>query len=366
MRNLRHAWIVSLAAMACAALAPEPAQGEIHHMFRGGRVQAMGGAGIAVADDPATGFWLNPALVGAAEDTRLNYAVADVELAGNLITDGPAVLGIATDFSPSTLNQLLGRNVFGRAQVSPTFVAPGFGAGLLLDGQSALYAKNSALPQVTLGQQTTMGAQAAVALPLQRRRGRRSSGESYLGAAVKVMWRRGGYYRLPTAELIAASQNGQAGLNGIIGNFEFALGADVGVFHRRRVSRKFSWSVASSLVDAGNTHFGGLATDAESNWTVGAAGEYDMGSAKLTVAYDFSNITQDEDWKLKNHIGAELRFPVLRLYAGVHQVYLTYGVGLNLWLLDFVAQSYAEELSTSAFQEPNRRFMVRLGMNLMF
>ncbi|HTL11195.1 MAG TPA: hypothetical protein VL588_01825 [Bdellovibrionota bacterium] len=340
-----------------------PARAELHHLYRSTLIQAMGGAGISLADE-TTALWVNPAALGMVDKMKFYPGLADVDAAGNMITDYPALMQLTGNFTPSSINQLLGRNLYARAQTTPSIVAPGFGFGLLVDDQAAFYAKNQALPQVTLGDQLTYGLQAAVSFPFQRRRGRRSNGEFYIGASVKGMFRRGGYYRLPTATVIAASASGIAGLHQITGNTEFGLGVDLGALYVKRVNRKLTYRLATTYTDLGGTNFGGVAEDVRGSWTIGADAEYDMGSAKVIAAYDYSDLFQNFDWRLKNHLGMELRFPGFSIYAGLHQVYLTYGVGVNLWLVQVQAMSYAEELSTTAFQEPNRRFMVRAAVNI--
>lgn len=335
----------------------------LRRMYRGTKQYAMGGAGVALAEDPSS-FWYNPAAVAGIDSTRIHYLMLDVDGAGNLITDAPVIMAAMSDFSVSSINALMGRNTYARAQYAPVMLMPGMAVGIIAEQTFAFYAKNQALPQVTMGYQNTNGIQAAFAIPLQRRRGRRRTGDFELGVALKILWRKGGYYKLSTAEMINVAGQKMEGLHQLTGNYQFGIGADLGARYSRRVSRQVQWSLGASYVDAGDTSFGGKAKRARGNLTLGGALNYDTGPMKVIATYDFANLYEDVDWRLKNHFGFELRFPVLSIYGGINQVFLTYGVGLNVWVLELTAMSYAEELGNVAFQDPNRRFTLRLNASL--
>ena len=77
----------------------------------------------------------------------------------------------------------------------------------------------------------------------------------------------------------------------------------------------------------------------------------------MTLAGDYRYaLNSDIDDGRKLNAGLEISLPLLDLRGGVHQGYLTYGVGLNLGLFKINAASYGVELGAKAGQSEDRRF----------
>ena len=69
----------------------------------------------------------------------------------------------------------------------------------------------------------------------------------------------------------------------------------------------------------------------------------------------------DSDRGKRLHAGAELRFPkILSLRGGINQGYLAAGLSLNLWLINFVYATYAEEIGAGTGQRGDRRHLAQL------
>jgi hypothetical protein len=103
----------------------------------------------------------------------------------------------------------------------------------------------------------------------------------------------------------------------------------------------------------------------EENWSAGLAADLSLrGLPDMRFAYDYRNITMPIDWRLKNHIGMEIGLPLVTAQVGFNQTYLTYGGAFDLWLLKVSVTSYSTELGSQAFQDPDRRWMLRIGTKL--
>ncbi len=327
-------------------------------LYQGARSKGMGGAYVGLADDQQTLFY-NPAGLAGVKRSTLQYVDTMFEAS----TDSYAVyknsFSSLSGFSISTLNALQGYNTYLRAQTVPMFLMQNFGFGFVFDQQFAYFSKNLSLPNITMGYQTTMGIQAGFGLNLSSRRIRPGRPLLRLGASFKALWRRGGYIEIPQSTLLGLS--GTTGLiTTLFGNFGFGLGMDIGAHYIMPMSRRVTFSFGTAFTDIGDTSFSSQASAQKGNLSAGFALKYKSGVTGFTFAYDMRNILESTDWRKKNHIGMELGLSFLDIYLGVNQAYLTYGVGVDVWIMKIKAISYAEELGASLFQDSNRRYMLKI------
>lgn len=88
---------------------------------------------------------------------------------------------------------------------------------------------------------------------------------------------------------------------------------------------------------------------------------------KTTLAMDYDditgNISTDRDKGKRLHMGAEIKFPkILALRVGLNQGYLSYGAGLDFWLLKLDYAYYKEEVGAYAGQREDSRHVVELSI----
>ena len=330
------------------------AYSELRELYRGTRAQAMGNAFVAVADDDEAIFY-NPAGLAGIKGFSLNYAVADLELSTDAIATATTGTSALSNFSPSSLNALMGKDIYARAQITPNIVMPKFGIALIVDEQVAILAKNQALPQLTIGYQTTDGVQVATGTSVLKR----GRSDLRVGAAMKLLWRRGGYHILPATALFSLGGNT---LGDLSGDFEQGIGADVGLQYIYTLNKKLSFAYGFSATDMGDTTFGGQADPLKSNFSMGLAATFKMPNLTAILAYDQRHLLTDTDGRKRNHIGLELQLPFISVMGGMNQMYLTYGASFDLWIFKLTAVSYAEELDTYAFQDPERRYLLRIAL----
>jgi hypothetical protein len=334
---------------------------ELLPLYRGARAAAMGGAFVGLADDEQAVF-LNPAGLAGVRNVTIHYLVADLDASYDAIATGISNASSLGNLSFNTISDvLMGKNIYGRAQITPTLIGQNFGVGILSDAQISIVSKNKALPQETIGYQFTNGIQFAFGFPLNRSSSDRI-GELRLGFAGKVMWRRGGYQLMSLLDLMSLNADS---LSTLAGNYAMGLGVDVGVHYIKKIGKSLTFSWGSSMTDLGDTAFQGYADPQRHNLTIGIGSKYELSKAlTVTAVYDVKNITQDVDWRKRNHFGVELGFPFLTVYGGFNQTYLSYGAAFDLWLFRLTAASYAEEIGVLSFQDPVRRYMLRLGLKV--
>lgn len=332
-----------------SALAAEP-------LYRGARVMGMGGASVAFVNDEEAIFY-NPAGLAGNRRFRLNYLAADLSASWDFVSAAQEGVAAFENLSGDSFNVLIGRNLYAQAQIVPSLVASNFGVAVIVDQQLGLTTFNQSYPQITLGYQTTNGIQLAYGVSVLGG-GKRQKGDLRIGVAGKLLWRRGGYYDLPLTGVLTIQED----FSGIVGGFGRGMGLDLGMQYLRTVSDRLSLSGGAAFTDIGDTSFSSKATGIKNNLTLGVAAQYVYGLSKFTLAYDYSHILSDIDWRKKNHLGLEVDLPLVDLYGGINQVGLTYGAAFDAWLFRITAFTYQEELGTLAKQNSARRYSARIAL----
>ncbi|MBC7690332.1 MAG: hypothetical protein H7222_01060 [Methylotenera sp.] len=330
--------------------------GMLRETFRGARAMAMGNAYVGLADDEQA-VWYNPAGLGGNRKTEFHYIVSDLSISTDTIGSVSAISKIKNPTGDS-LNSLMGQNIYGQEQLSSTLIMPNFGMGLLIDGQVALKEKNRAFPSINLGYQTTSGVQLAYGFSTGGM-SRRPTGEWRFGIGAKMLIRRGGYHDIPIVDLVSFDKSV---LSKITGNFGTGYGVDLGTQYVRPLNKRLKVSGGVALTDVGGTSFGAGPDPIPQNLSAGGAAEYTLGLSKLICTYDWRHITDATDWRKKSHLGAELALPLLSLYGGVDQTYITYGASFDIWIIKVTGVSYAEENGSFIGQNPERRYTLRLDL----
>jgi hypothetical protein len=359
-----------LAALAIL-LSPDAFAGitELRELYRGAKAQAMGGASVAMVEDEQAIF-LNPAGLAGVKKSLVNYMVIDIEASSDTIAS-VSDLSTLNNFNASALNRLIGKDVYGRVQISPSIAMPSFGLALLVDQQNAVLAKNLNLPQVTVGYQSTYGFQFGYGTSIRGngrasrrgRGGRKSSsigrGDLRVGIAGKVLWRRGSYQLLPFTEIMNVSQDT---ITGIMGTYGIGFGADIGTQYVMPVSPSLQLSAGFALSNIGGVSFSSGADSQPSAAAFGLGLKYSMQSFGARLAWDYRNAFADADWRKKTHIGLALDIPMFSIYAGLNQMKYSYGLGFDLWLFQVTAVSYAEELGAILNLDTERRYLLQLAL----
>lgn len=87
----------------------------------------------------------------------------------------------------------------------------------------------------------------------------------------------------------------------------------------------------------------------------------------MTYSFQYDHIRQaNEPLSKKLHFGTEFSFGPVDVRAGLSQGYLTYGAGIDLWLVSIDAAAYSEELGSSIGERRSDRYQASISLNLDF
>lgn len=331
---------------------------EIRPFYQSFKSIGMGNAYLGISNNPES-LYLNPAGMASVEEKSVYIAPIMVEASTDFYSAYKDSSSAFSSFGLDSINALNGKNVYGRAQLTPSFVMPNFGVGLIIDGQMAYYAKNTALPNITFAWQNTNGIQASFGMDFTGRRPRKGAPRMSVGVGLKMLWRRGGYRTVPLTTILNASSLGINLIKQLSGNFGVGYGIDLGAHYSMPMGRNFSLGIGTSFLNIGNISFASTADSLKNDLGFGAALVYDAGGiTQFTFAFDHRNILNEVDWRARNHFGIETKISQFSFQVGLNQVYLTGGVGFDYGIGKIYALTYAHELGALVHQDANRRYMI--------
>ena len=331
---------------------------EVYEFYHGTRAMAMGNAFVAVADDEQAVF-LNPAGLAGIKNTEFTLLTADLissyDIVLSALSGYSAISGITGKEGADLSDVVMGKNIYGRAQLTSTLVMPYFGLGFIVDSQVGLSSVNRVLPKINLGYMTTNGVQASFGAPIWKNF--RKKGELRIGIGGKYLFRRGGFRTLKTVETVNLTR---AKLSQITGPYGTGIGVDVGSQYYFRASNHLSFSLGCVYTDIGDTNFGAKPMPIKGNLATGGMVKYTLGKSAVSFSYDYKHILEKTDWRKKNHFGLEVSLPMVKLWGGINQVFVTYGAAVDLWLFKVSGISYAVEHGSFVHINPERRYEAQI------
>jgi len=358
-------WIIWLAILANALVLPDLYAENIGPYYTSPRSNAMGKTYAALADNFEC-VWLNPAGLALFDHGEVHYMVGDLEGSTQTYTafTGNSSAFTSGGITSGLVDAAIGKDIYAHGQFSATMVIPYFGMGFIMDWQLGLNIKNQALPDIKVAYRETRGLQFAFGFPIMG--GGRFADRKHLwaiGFAGKVFLRKGGIKDLSVAQVLDIVGGNKITLTEIVGNFGTGLGLDLGTIYSIPITRKSRVKFGATYLDVGDssTASKGPSTQ-EGVLSGGVSYAMETGFVDVKVAYEYSHILQERDFRLKQHFGFDLDFPLLSLYGGINQAYATYGVGFDLYFFEFTAVSYAQETGSFIQQAPSRRYMMRFDV----
>ncbi len=335
---------------------------EIQSLIRQPRLMAMGGAGVALADDEYALF-NNPAGLAGSDKRRFKVLGLGLEASlGTYQAFGDSVSAFS-NFKASALNTLMGKDIYMRASGATLIMLPHFELAYIADVQGALNEYNLANPNFRLGYMTTQGIQAGMGWSLKS--GRNPIDEWRIGIAAKILWRKGGYFNVSTAGFLEASDQGKSYVNNLVGQYGVGYGADVGTQYVYHADKKTEYLFGASVTDIGDTRFSqSTAMTIPMNVSLGVAAKKNLDFFKIAFDADLRNLNMDTAFVNKTHVGIDFGIPLFDIYAGLNQLRATYGISFDLWITKISLMSYGEELGVSYDQNPSRRYMLQIDFQL--
>jgi len=337
-----------------------------HSLFRSPEALAMGGAYTAIVEDRDAPFY-NPAGVAAYDHISMHLVDVDPTVS-NWVVSGWKTLSDLKDPSAASVNKLMGQNIYVQGTASAALLAPGFALVGFYDQQGALYAKNQAFPKVYYGYQSTSGVQASFGFSVRdgRKHGFGKHNADFMnewrfGVGAKYLTRQGGYRLLSAAELFSINTMTSESL---IGGKGSGYGFDFGVQRLQRLNPNLTAYWGAAFLNLGDIQFGNGAAAQLGDLSTGLGLKFKQGIASITLAYDIQQLNQSADFGKKQMVGAKIGLPLVDLYTGLHQGFLSYGAAADIWILRASATVYREALGPYPNQDPEDRFALRLDFKM--
>jgi hypothetical protein len=318
--------------------------------------QAMGNALTAIASDDQALFY-NPAALAEVKNWSLRPIALTLVGSSDLLKTGQSLSSLK-NATINDLNSFLNKNLYAQAQVTSSFVMPGFGIALINHDDARLHLQNPSFPQGYLGYQAIQGVQVGFGtkmLSFDQRKGVLN-----FGMAAKVLRQKGSIISITLTDVMTTDPS--ALLNQVNSDGSTGYGLDLGFQGIYRLTKRLKLLTSLSYTDIGNTSF--RTTALEGSFTGGMALQYRSRDAVTTLAYDYSNILDNLDWRKKNHFGLRLQLDWLSFLVGINQIYFTYGLAVKFGLVQLMYASYAEAWGPLVHQNPQRNQVLQASLKI--
>jgi hypothetical protein len=327
---------------------------------RNARALGMGGVYIPFVNGADAVFY-NPAALGKVQGLDIKAAEVGVSL-NSLSKEDLDELQNFDANDPSTYNGLYGKRVWLQATGKTAIAVGNFAIGYLNDNEVSLELHNPTYPQFETYFRQDIGYYLGYAFNI--------APGTYMGVAAKRVDRWGGTMQ----ELTLTDVSNASSMSDIGDRFDDkgqAYGIDMAIATTVDLPL-LKPTLALVWQDIGNTAFKKTAGDdapphITQNLSAGAGVTLDLPGLDLAAGAELRHLLEpDIEAGKKIHLGAEVSLPVIDLRAGYSQGYLSYGVGINLFILHIDAVSYTEELGAYPGQTADNRYMISVGVDLSF
>lgn len=352
-------------------------QAEFSYLGRSAEASLMGDAYTAVADDENTLFY-NPAALSRHGGVSLQFVNPDFEIPDVLDKNVKKMkFGLDGKFQnfPKTAEgiteRVLGIPVFFQVGATPTVKMQHFAFSLFANNKTSMVLENYTYPSLNIDYRFDRGFIMGYSHNLNGNY--KSASQFSIGASIKHVKRNGlsGRFDLFGTELLQIIQNasGYKEIRRSLGYTEGdGWGFDVGAEQVFR-SPGSTTVVGLSILDVGDTRFkkanASLAEVQKQEMSVNLGTSYnkDYKIFDATFAADFSNLIDPRaDFASKLHFGTRLRLPLLSVYAGWNGGYVSYGVGIDFWLMHLKVGFYGTEVGSSFKEKESERVVFALTL----
>lgn len=352
-------------------------QAEFSYLGRSAEASLMGDAYTAVADDENTLFY-NPAALSRHGGVSLQFVNPDFEIPDVLDKNVKKMkFGLDGKFQnfPKTAEgiteRVLGIPVFFQVGATPTVKMQHFAFSLFANNKTSMVLENYTYPSLNIDYRFDRGFIMGYSHNLNGNY--KSASQFSIGASIKHVKRNGlsGRFDLFGTELLQIIENaeGYKEIRRSLGYTEGdGWGFDVGAEQVFRTSGSTA-VVGLSILDVGDTRFkkanASLAEVQKQEMSVNLGTSYnkDYKIFDATFAADFSNLIDPRaDFASKLHLGTRLRLPLLSVYAGWNGGYVSYGVGIDFWLMHLKVGFYGTEVGSSFKEKESERVVFALTL----
>tara|TARA_R110000868_G_scaffold351700_2_gene612960 strand:+ start:1002 stop:2135 length:1134 start_codon:yes stop_codon:yes gene_type:complete len=350
---------------------------EFSYIGRSAEGSLMGDAYTAVADDENTLFY-NPAALSRHSGVSLQFVNVNFELPDVLDKNVKKMkFGLDGKFEnfPKTAEgiteRVLGIPVFFQVGGTPTVKMQHFAFSLFANNKTSMVLENYTYPNLNIDYRFDRGFIMGYSHNLSGNY--KSSSQLSIGASIKHVKRNGlkGRFDLFGTELLDIINNssGYKEIRRSLGYTEGdGWGFDIGAEQVFRGASSVS-VIGLSILDVGDTRFkkanSSLREVQKQDMSVnlGASFSKNYHIFDTTFAVDYSNaIDPRADFASKLKLGARLRLPMLSVYTGWNGGYVSYGVGLDFWLMHLKVGFYGVEAGSSFKEKESERIVFALTL----
>lgn len=336
-------------------------ESQAQEVFRQGRsVRATGMGGVIIPFAKGTeAIFYNPA--NLAKNGSLDFNFANVGLGLNGLDAINLIQASSSITNPASYNQFFGKQLWFEGEGHLGITVPNFGVGYLTEYHASLQLHNPGTPKF----QTYFLNDAVTGIGFGGHLGPKTT----MGMTLKKIDRWGG----DTVDIGLTVISGSSSLSTIGDNFANkgnGYGIDLGF--TQEFDLPTSPSISFTWKDIGNTAFvmsGGTAAPPhiDQNMSVGLGGGFDLPGLDWAYGLEMNNLNDSSIQPGKKiHLGTELSLPIIDLRAGLSQGYMTYGLGINLFILELDLASYTEELGSYPGQTAQNRWLLSLNLDISF
>ncbi len=321
------------------------------------RARAMGGTSIAYARG-ADALFYNAAALSKVEGYTLKIADANLAASTNSQRLADQTFSSSGPVTPSSLQGLYGQTYFAEASAQSGMVFPYFGFGAYSSNYVTEIFNNPVYPTFNVDFMSEYGYLLAGAVPI--------GANMSFGFTGRHMKRWSGKQDILVSDLLGSTDRDL-----IQSRFQDkGTGNAIDISFLATIPQQ-DVSIAVVWKDVGNTAYtidtGNGPERQDDNLSLGISKVSKYNFFDMTYAFEYDHIRQaNENISKKLHIGAEMSVGLFDLRAGFSQGNLTYGAGVDLWLINIEAAAYSDELGSSIGESRSDRYQASISLTLDF
>ena len=377
---MKYFWIILVSVVFCLWEVGESK--EIRQLNRSVRGLLMGDAYTAIADDEYTLFY-NPAALGRHNGLSIHFLNPDVSVT-NVLGEMDRFQNFPTDDPTAIAERILGLPLHLRFGATPGVKMGSFGFNLMASSTTDLVLRNAIHPALDMDYRLDRGFVMGYAYTIgggsrkpKRHRATSSAASSAgkktsIGVGFKSMNRQGIFnsfdlFGLELLNKISTSDGDIYSIRKALGySYGQGYGVDLGIEHSITTSLS-QLNLALAIMDVGDTRFTRTAGDSEiprqeMSVNLGASWSQNFLLLDYTLSVDLAPLNQDIAFGRKLHVGMELGLPLVSGMFGWNGGYISYGLGVNIWLVKLYAGFYGVELGSNFRQEEGKRGILYLSI----
>jgi hypothetical protein len=322
-------------------------------------VRQLGMGGVyAFNESDAASMLNNPGYLCFTEG--MNWTVFNVGGGINGLQIYNDISSIGTISGIGSLTPLYGKNIWAGGAGHSTITFPCFGFSGYDSGFAALQLYNPSFPNMDVSYINDYGIMAGFGLKL--------SEVSSIGLNLKRITRLGGTGVLGVSTLASVTTNS------IVDQFSnegYGYGIDVG-WVSRFTHLPFNPTFSAMWKDIGSVQFsktkGATSPDRlKDNLVIAGTLDGSIPLLGFSAGFEYRHANdQGLQFGQKMHLGAEFSLAMVDLRAGFYQGYVSYGLGMDLWLFQLNAASYSVEKGAYPGQSEDARIQVSIDATLSF